>query len=221
MLLSGMNTVPKYIERKHFDKGFPENNNIKYTKQNKCKVLENNRWKERDIDLLSSKLMQENAKVMLLYCDDSEIKSSEAIQDEEIYDHVKNKLVVLYNQSDQGKCNNILHIIKELIKNATDEEDTYNLFFTAMKKSTLQEKFQKNQKPFLKIILENSNVLKSTMNKSKELNTLSNLMWNIINMKRVHCYTYFKKIKNVFKIYFRKQQWTQISWDMKTKSKNH
>ena len=122
MLLSGINTVPKYIEKKHFDKGFPENNNIIYTKHNKCKVLENNCWKEKDIDLLSSKLIKDNTKVMLLYCDDNEIKSSEEIQDQEIYEHIKNKLILIYNKSDHAKYNNVLYIIKELIKNSSENE---------------------------------------------------------------------------------------------------
>ena len=119
MLLDGMNTLPMYIEKKHFDKNFPENNNIVYTKENKCKVLENNCWKEKDISLLSSKLIQDNSKVLLLYCDKNEIKITEEITDEDMFDRIKNKLVIIYNKSDNEKYNQVINVIKELVKNSS------------------------------------------------------------------------------------------------------
>ena len=118
MLMSGINTLPMYIEKKHFDKNFPENNNIVYTKENKCKVLEDNCWKEKDINLLSSKLIQDNSQILLLYCDQNEIKITEEIMDEELYARVKNKLFIIYNKSDNEKYNHIINIIKELVKNS-------------------------------------------------------------------------------------------------------
>ena len=98
MLTSGMNTIPLYIEKKHFDRDFPENNNITFTNENKCKVLENNLWKEKDINLLSSKLIHDNSEVLLLYCEDNELKLSNVIQDEEKYNFIKNKLFIVYNK---------------------------------------------------------------------------------------------------------------------------
>ena len=118
MLMAGMNTLPMYIEKKHFDKNFPENNNIVYTKENKCKVLEKNAWKERDIGLLSSKLIKDNSQVLLLYCDKNEVKIEENISDSEIYDRIKNKLAIIYNKSDNEKYNHIISIVKELVKNS-------------------------------------------------------------------------------------------------------
>ena len=44
----------------HFDYNYvinPENNNIKYTDDNKCKVFENNGWKEKDISLMSNRTL--------------------------------------------------------------------------------------------------------------------------------------------------------------------
>ena len=119
MLMAGINTLPMYIEKKHFDKNFPENNNIVYTKENKCKVLENNAWKERDIGLLSSKLIKDNSQVLLLYCDKNEVKLEENISDRELYDRIKNKLVIIYNKSDNEKYNHIISTIKELVKNSS------------------------------------------------------------------------------------------------------
>ena len=118
MLLSGINTIPMFIEKKHFNKNFPENNNILYTKENKCKVLENDMWKEKDISILSSKLIKDNSQVLLLYCDQNEIKITEQMMDEDMYERIKNKLVIIYNKTDNEKYNEIIGLIKDLVKNS-------------------------------------------------------------------------------------------------------
>jgi hypothetical protein len=117
ILTSGINTIPLYIEKKHFDKNFPENNNIIYTKENKCKVMENDKWQEKNLELLSSKLIQDNSEYLLLYYDENKSELSEKILDEDIMDHVKNKLILIYNKCDSDKYKKILSIIKDLIKN--------------------------------------------------------------------------------------------------------
>ena len=118
MLTSGLNTIPLYIEKKHFDKEFPENNNITFTNENKCKVMENNKWKERDISTLSSKLIQDNSEVLLLYCDDNEMNLLNVLQDEEKFKFIKHKLFIVYDKSESQKYNEILSKIKDLIKNS-------------------------------------------------------------------------------------------------------
>lgn len=118
MLTSGINTIPLYIEKKHFDKDFPENNNIAFTNENKCKVMEDNTWKEKDLGLLSSKLIHDNSEVLLLYCEDNEIELSNQIQNNEVLEHVKDKLVLIYNKADGNKYNQVLGKIKELVKNS-------------------------------------------------------------------------------------------------------
>lgn len=121
ILQSGENTIPLYIEKKHFDKNFPENNNIKYTDDNKCKVLENNSWREKDLGTLSTKLIKENSEVLLLYCDENDVKLSEDICDADKYDHIKNKLILIYNKSDNTKYVQVLNKIKDLIKQTKEE----------------------------------------------------------------------------------------------------
>jgi len=116
MLQSGTNTVPLYIKKKHFDKNFPENNNIKYTNDNKCQVLEDNCWQEKDIGLLSTNLMKDNTEVLLMYCDNNEIKLLNEIKDTDKYDHIRNKLFIIYNKTDNEKYNTVLSKIKEVIK---------------------------------------------------------------------------------------------------------
>ena len=83
ILLSGTNTIPLYIKKKHFDKDFPENNNIKYSNDNKCHVMEDNLWKEKDLSLLSTNLIQNNSEVLLMYCDNNEITLLNEIKDTE------------------------------------------------------------------------------------------------------------------------------------------
>ena len=117
ILTSGMNTIPLYIQKKHFDKNFPENNNIVYTNENKCKVMEENEWLEKDIGLLSNKLIKDNSEVLLLYYDDNKIEIGDAIKDSDIFEHVKDKLILIYNKQDVQKYNQILSKIKDLIKN--------------------------------------------------------------------------------------------------------
>ena len=125
ILQSGINTIPLYIEKKHFDKNFPENKNIKYTDDNKCRVMENNMWKEKDISLLSTDLIQNNSEVLLMYCDNNEIKLLNEIKDAEKYDHIRNKLFIIYDKSDNQKYNQVLTKIKDLIKNSNkDVEET-------------------------------------------------------------------------------------------------
>jgi hypothetical protein len=120
ILQSGINTVPLYIERKHFDNNFPENKNIKYTNDNKCQVMEGNTWKEKDIILLSNNLIKDNSEVLLMYCDSNEVKLLNEIKDEDLYDHIRNKLLIIYNKTDDHKYNQILSKIKDLIKNSKD-----------------------------------------------------------------------------------------------------
>ena len=122
ILQSGINTIPLYIEKKHFDKNFPENKNIQYTDDNKCKIMEDNMWKEKDIGLLSTDLIKDNTEVLLMYCDNNEIKLLNEIKDTDKYDHIRNKLFIIYNKSDNQKYNQVLSKIKDLIKNSNKEE---------------------------------------------------------------------------------------------------
>ena len=118
MLTSGENTIPLYIKKKHFDEDFPENNNIRYTLENKCKIFENDSWKEKDIVSLSSELIQDNTEVLLLYCDDNQVKMLEDIKHEDKFKFIKNKLLIIYSKSDNTKYAQLLSKIKDLIKNS-------------------------------------------------------------------------------------------------------
>ena len=122
ILTSGMNTLPLYIKKKHFDKDFPENRNIKYTLENQCKVFEDNSWQNKDLGLLSSSLVHDNTEILLLYCDSKDKEVLNTIQDIDKYENVKNKLFILYNKTDSEKYNTIITKIKDLIKNCELQE---------------------------------------------------------------------------------------------------
>jgi len=122
ILTSGMNTLPLYIKKKHFDKDFPENRNIKYTLENQCKVFEDNNWQNKDLGLLSSSLVHDNTEILLLYCDSKDKEVLNTIQDIDKYENVKNKLFILYNKTDSAKYNAIITKIKDLIKNCELQE---------------------------------------------------------------------------------------------------
>jgi len=116
ILSKGINTIPLYIKKKHFDEDFPENHNIKYTNDNKCKVLEEKSWREKDRGLLSNNLVKDNTEVLLMYCDENEIKLLNEIKNVEKYDHIRNKLFIIYNKTDNEKYNSVLKQITDLIK---------------------------------------------------------------------------------------------------------
>ena len=72
MIKDDSNTLPLYIECKHFNKNFPENNNIKYDKnKNIYLIKENNKWNKIKISLLISKIIKDNSEYLLNYCKNS------------------------------------------------------------------------------------------------------------------------------------------------------
>ena len=83
--------------------------------------MEDNCWQEKDIGLLSTNLMKDNTEVLLMYCDNNEIQLLNEINDIEKYEHIRNKLFIVYNKSDNQKYNAVLSKIKELIKNSKVE----------------------------------------------------------------------------------------------------
>jgi hypothetical protein len=58
---SGSSVIPRYIEMKHFNKKFPENNNIKYDLRNGCLIRKNNEWRNIALESISKKLINYNS----------------------------------------------------------------------------------------------------------------------------------------------------------------
>lgn len=120
ILMSCENMIPMYIERKHFDKDFPENRNITYTKDNKCLVKEKEIWNERNLNSISTKLINENSKKLLLFYDNNIIEIGNHVADDDIMIRVKDRLVSLYTKSDVAKYKQVLDLIKEVIKKSKE-----------------------------------------------------------------------------------------------------
>jgi hypothetical protein len=118
LLMQGENTIPIYIEKKHFDKDFPENNNILYCKKEKqCQVYENNNWKKKNLSLLSSKLLKENSGELLNFCNDNKEQLSNDIQNDDTFEYIKYKLLYIYHKYDE-KYKDIYNMVRDIIINS-------------------------------------------------------------------------------------------------------
>jgi hypothetical protein len=121
ILTSGKNTMPLYIEKKHFNKDFPENNNIIYDdKLKKCKIKENNKWKNINVSMASSKLINDNSLELLLYFDKNKELLNKQIKNNEIYDFIIEKLLYIKNKNDKDQYSNLFNIIKFLIEGSNN-----------------------------------------------------------------------------------------------------
>jgi len=67
-ILINDDTVLKYIEMKHFNNDFKENNNIRYHKYNICSIKENNKWTSITIDSLTDRLFEQSLKDLNKFC---------------------------------------------------------------------------------------------------------------------------------------------------------
>ena len=116
LLMQGENTIPRYIEKKHFDKDFPENNNIAYMKDNLCQVYENNNWKKKNLVLLSSKLIKETSEELLIFCNDNKEQLSIDIQNDDKLAFIKHTFSQI--QQKNNKHRNIYNMVRDIIINS-------------------------------------------------------------------------------------------------------
>ena len=120
LTMGPMKTIPNYIERKHFDKNFPENHNILYDNKSKiCKIKENNTWKDTNVALVSSKIIDDNSNILLSYFLHNKDILFKKIQNEEICDFIIEKLTIIKQKTNKNYYNNLFNIIKSLIENST------------------------------------------------------------------------------------------------------
>ena len=121
ILTSGENTIPLYIERKHFNKDFPENQNIKYdSKSKRCKIKENDKWNNMDLSMVSTKLMKDNSSTLLTYFNDNKDVMYKKIHDDEVFDYILNKLINIKHKTDKEKYNTMFNIIKYLLEKSEE-----------------------------------------------------------------------------------------------------
>jgi len=119
-ILKSNNSVSLFIEKKHFNKDFPENHNILYDeKLKRCKIKENNTWKTINLSLMSTKLINDNSSSLISYFNNHDKELNEKIHNEEIYYFIINKLLSIYYKNDKEKYNTLFDLIKYIIENNT------------------------------------------------------------------------------------------------------
>uniref|UniRef100_A0A6C0CGI6 C2H2-type domain-containing protein n=1 Tax=viral metagenome TaxID=1070528 RepID=A0A6C0CGI6_9ZZZZ len=116
--LSGDNIIPRYIEFKHFNKDFPENNNIKYEKNNDCLIKKDGEWKITNIDSLSNKLIDKNSSEINNYYLKQKNNIEERIKNIELMDFINKRFNYLDLCIDKKLYKNIKDEIKEIIRSA-------------------------------------------------------------------------------------------------------
>ena len=118
------NAVPMLIEKKHFNKDFPENHNILYDdKTKKYKVKENNEWRKLSLSLISDKLMKDNVQELLNYCKKNRKLLEEKVQNDELVNYIIQQLLSLKTRNSKIQINKNVY---DKIKNLVEEQKIIN-----------------------------------------------------------------------------------------------
>lgn len=115
------NSIPLLITEKHFNKDFPENNNIKgvKNKNSKCLVKIEDDWFMANISIISDKLIKENSEYLLHFSNTNKKELGEIILNEELYDFYNEKLIQIKNKSDKDEYKHMQNKVKDIIYNST------------------------------------------------------------------------------------------------------
>jgi hypothetical protein len=100
-----------FIEKKYFNKNFPENHNIKKVDEKCYKVKEDGEWKSYHISLLSFKLVEDNVKCLLDYYNKNDLDKYEEFRED-----LKQKLHELIFIRTSSKFKQIVKDVKYLLK---------------------------------------------------------------------------------------------------------
>lgn len=110
------NIIPKYIEFKYFNKDFPENNNIKYEKNNKYLIKKNNKWEYINIDNLLNELIYLNSNELNKFYDNNKDDIKDKINNNEFLDYISKNINYLNLSLNKELYNKIKEEIKNIIK---------------------------------------------------------------------------------------------------------
>lgn len=116
-ILKSAKKIPLYIEKKHFNEDFPENCNITYTNDNKCMVKQNDNWKQKNLTAFSSKLIKDNVSTLKNYFENNIEEIGNSIQNEDVFNGIKDIFDILINESDSKIYNMNLKAVKDTIMN--------------------------------------------------------------------------------------------------------
>ena len=115
-LNSGDFIIPKYIEMKHFNDKYPENQNIKYERNRGCIIRENNRWKYTNIDYLANDLLNKNSNELRTIYNKEKERFENKIRNLELIEFIYSRLNYLDLSMDKHIFKNIKMEIKNIIK---------------------------------------------------------------------------------------------------------
>jgi hypothetical protein len=98
------------------NKDFPENNNIKYEKNNDCLIKKDGEWKITNINNLSTKLIDKNSSEINNYYLEQKNKIEEKIKNIELMEFINKRFNYLDLCIDKKLYKNIKDEIKEIIR---------------------------------------------------------------------------------------------------------
>ena len=115
---SGSSIIPKYIQMKHFNKNFPEKNNIKYDIKNGCLIKKDDGWRSVGIDNISRRLIDHNSGEIGKFYDKNKENINKIIKDIQFLEYVTSKFNYLDLHLDKTFFNDLKNEIKYIIKSS-------------------------------------------------------------------------------------------------------
>ena len=113
---SGSSIIPKYIQLKHFNKNFPENNNIKYDVRNGCLIKKGDEWRCVGIDNISKRLIDHNSGEIGKFYDKNKENINKIFKDIQLLEYITTKFNYLDLHLDKTFFNELKNEIKYIIK---------------------------------------------------------------------------------------------------------
>ena len=113
---SGSSIIPKYIQMKHFNKNFPENNNIKYDVRNGCLIKKGDEWRSIGIDNISRRLIDHNSGEIGIFYNKNKDDINKIFKDIQFLEYVTSRFNYLDLHLDKKFFNDLKNEIKYIIK---------------------------------------------------------------------------------------------------------
>jgi len=113
---NGSSIIPKYIQMKHYNKQFPENNNIKYDLRNGCLIKKNDKWQNIGIENISKKLINHNSGEINNFYNKNIDSIDKIFKDMQLLEYIVSKFNYLDLQLDKSYFNELKKEIKFIIK---------------------------------------------------------------------------------------------------------
>jgi hypothetical protein len=119
IITSYTNAILLFINKKHFNEDFPENQNIVYDKQvKKYKIKEDGKWSYLTITLLSYKLIFDNSEYLINFSSNNKHEFENITQtNDNLSDFIIKFLITIKMKKNKEEYKIILQTIKNLLEN--------------------------------------------------------------------------------------------------------